>query len=220
MLAGLVNIGMWIYDEPDLLNDMLREMAHWNAQVGLNMIRIGVDAIVIHDDWGMNQSTFIRPADWRRFVLPHIAEQVKILANTGTPVILHSDGNLNAIMDDIVQLKIVALNPLQRSAHMDLAGVKAKYGHRLCLIGNISTTTTLAHGTPEDVERATLECLRDGAPGGGYIFAPDHSYHSGIPVANIWRALETAKKHGAYPLDLKAIRERIRALEMSNSRVV
>lgn len=212
MLAGLVNIGLWIYDDPDLLHEMLREMAHWNARVGLNMIRAGVDAIVIHDDWGMNQTTFIKPDDWRRFVLPHIAEQVEILADTGTPVILHSDGNLNAILDDIVQLKIAALNPLQRSAHMDLAGVKAKYGDRLCLIGNLSTTTTLAHGSPEEVERETLECLRDGAPGGGYVFAPDHSYHSGVPVANTWRALETAKKYGTYPLDMEAIQTRIATL--------
>jgi uroporphyrinogen decarboxylase len=150
-------------------------------------------------------------------VLPHIAEQVEILANTGTPIILHSDGNLNAIMDDIVQLKIAALNPLQRSANMDLADIKAKYGDRLCLIGNLSTTTTLAHGTPEDVERETLECLCDGAPGGGYIFAPDHSYHSGIPVPNIWQALDTAKKYGAYPLDLGAIRARLASLGVSSS---
>jgi len=128
-------------------------------------------------------------------------------------VILHSDGNLNAILDDIVQLKIAALNPLQRSAQMDLARIKARYGDRLCLIGNLSTTTTLAHGTPEEVERETLECLRDGAPGGRYIFAPDHSYHSGIPVANIWRALETAKKYGAYPLDMEAIQARIAMLQ-------
>ncbi|GEM_PF-297136 len=212
MLAGLVNIGLWIYDEPDLLEDMLREMAHWNAQLGLNMIHAGVDAIVIHDDWGMNKSTFIKPDDWRRFVLPYIAKEVEILASTGTPVILHSDGNLNAILDDIVQLGIAALNPLQRGADMDLASVKAKYGNRLCLIGNLSTTTTLARGTLEDVERETLECLRDGALGGGYIFAPDHSYHSGIPVANIWCALQTAKKYGAYPLDMEAIRTRLAEL--------
>ena len=95
---------------------------------------------------------------------------------------------------------------------MSLAQVKAKYGHRLCLIGNLSTTTTLAHGNLLDVEREVLECLRDAAPGGGYILAPDHSYHSGVPVPSIRQALATGKKYGAYPLDIGAINARLAEL--------
>ncbi|MBC8255167.1 MAG: hypothetical protein H8E35_14225, partial [Ardenticatenia bacterium] len=64
----------------------------------------------------------------------------------------------------------------------------------------------------DDVEREVLECLRDAAPGGGYILAPDHSYHSGIPIENTWRALETGKKYGAYPLDMDAIQARLNEL--------
>ena len=212
MAAGLINMSLWLYDDPDLLDELLGVMGRWNTQLGLELVEAGVDAISIHDDWGMNKSIFIKPDDWRRFVLPHIAKEVETLANTGTPVILHSDGNLNVILDDIVQLKISALNPLQRGANMSLADTKAKYGDRLCLIGNISATTTLAHGTPDDVEREALECLRDAAPGGGYILAPDHCYHCGIPIENTWRALETGKKYGAYPLDMDAIQARLSEL--------
>jgi len=66
--------------------------------------------------------------------------------------------------------------------------------------------------SPDDVERETLECLRDGGPNGGYIFAPDHSFHSAIPFENIWRALDTCKKYGAYPLDMDAIQARLNEL--------
>jgi uroporphyrinogen decarboxylase len=176
------------------------------------MVRAGVDAIIIHDDWGMNKSTFIKPDDWRRLVFPCIAEEVEVVAATGTPVILHSDGNLNRIMDDIIQLGIVALNPIQRGAYMDLAAIKRQYGSRLCLIGNLNTAQTLAYGGPDDVEREVLECLRDAAPGGGYILAPDHSYHGAIPTANIWRALDTCKQHGSYPQQLAAIEARLTEL--------
>ena len=213
MLAGLVNMSMWIYDDPQLLHDMLRELGRWNTQLALHMVEAGVDAIVIHDDWGMNKSTFIKPDDWRRFVRPYIADQVEAIANAGVPVILHSDGNLNALMDDIVQLKIAALNPLQRSANMNLAHVKARYGHRLCLVGNIDTTQTLSHGTPDAVEREALECLLDAADNGAYIMAPDHSYHSAIPFDNIWRVLSTCKQYGVYPLDIEAIRSRLQELD-------
>jgi uroporphyrinogen decarboxylase len=165
--------------------------------------------MIIHDDWGMNKSTFIKPDDWRRLVYPCIAEEVEALAATGAPVILHSDGNLNRILDDIVQLGVCALNPIQRGANMNLAEIKARYGDRLCLIGNLDTSGALANGTPDDVERQALECLRDAAPGGGYIMAPDHSYHGAIPHDNIWRALETCKRYGAYPLDITSIEDRL-----------
>ena len=212
MLAGLVNMSTWLYDDPSLLADMLGAMGRWNAQLALGMVRSGVDAISVHDDWGMNKSTFISPDDWRRLVFPCIAAEVEAIAATGTPVILHSDGNLNAIMADIVQLPIAALNPLQRGAAMNLAETKGRYGDRLCLVGNVSATTTLPNGSPDDVEREVLECLRDAAPGGRYILAPDHSYHGGVPAANIWRALETCKKFGVYPLQLDAIAARLEEL--------
>jgi uroporphyrinogen decarboxylase len=212
MLAGLVNMGTWLYDDPSLLEEMLREMGRYNARLGLGMIRAGVDAVIIHDDWGMNKSTFIKPDDWRRLVYPCIAEEVETLAATGTPVILHSDGNLNRILDDIVQLGICALNPIQRGANMSLPEIKARYGHRLCLIGNLDTAGVLSNGTPDDVEQQVLECLRDAAPGGAYVMAPDHSYHGAIPHANIWRALETCKRYGGYPLDLEAVEARLAGL--------
>ncbi len=55
-------------------------------------------------------------------------------------------------------------------------------------------------GTPEDVEREALECLKTAAPGGGYILATDHSLHDDIPLDNIYAYIEVAKKYGTYPL--------------------
>jgi uroporphyrinogen decarboxylase len=216
MLAGIVNISAWIYGDPEFLHELLSEMGRWNTQMGLKLIETGIDAVIIHDDWGMNTSTFISPEHWKEFVRPYIAEEVETLSNTGTPVILHSDGNLNTLMEEIVQLKIAAVNPLQRGAQMDLAKTKVKYGNILCLIGNISATTTLVNGNPDEVEREVLECLRDAAPGGGYVMAPDHSFHSGVPFENIWSALNTCKKYGNYPLDLESIHSRIDELRASN----
>ena len=213
MVAGMVNMGRWLQKEPDLFDDVLREMARWNTQVGLQEIAAGVDAIMIHDDWGMNMGLMVNPDLWRRYVYPHIAEEVETLAATGTPIIMHSDGNLNAIMDEIVGMKISALNPVQRNSSMDAFALKQKYGNRLCLIGNISASQTLPYGTPGDVELQALELLRDVAPGGAFIMAPDHSYHGGIPSANVWQVFETCKKYGAYPLDQDVIRARIEELQ-------
>ena len=212
MAAGMVNMSNWVYTDPDLLNDILKTFAEWNTRIGLQMIKTGVDAIMIHDDWGMNMGIMIKPEQWRRLVLPHITKQVATLAAAGVPVILHSDGNLNVIMDDIVAMAISAFNPVQRNANMDLAQLKATYGDRICLIGNISASITLPHRSADHVELQALECLRDAGPGGGYIMAPDHSYHNAIPSENIRRVFDTCKQYGSYPLDMEAIEARIAEL--------
>ncbi|MCP4165393.1 MAG: hypothetical protein GY759_05815 [Chloroflexi bacterium] len=212
MLSGMENISRWVIKEPDLLEDVLREMGRWNTEMGLFLIESGVDAIMIHDDWGMNMGTLVKPEHWKRHFLPYIAEEVETLAATGTPIIMHSDGNLNAIMDEIIQLPISALNPIQRNSGMDLAALKQTYENRLCLIGNISASLTLAHGKPDDVELEALECIRDAGPGGASIMAPDHSYHNAIPTENVWRVFETCKAYGRYPLDMDVITTRIEEL--------
>ena len=120
----------------------------------------------------------------------------------GLPVMMHNDGNLWEVMDDLVASGINGFHPVERGAGMDLAKIKSRYGTKLCPIGNINNKTTMVSGTPEDVKREALECLRIAAPGGGYVLATDHSLHDDIPLANIRAYIETAKEHGAYPLKL------------------
>ena len=107
-----------------------------------------------------------------------------------------------SVLDDLVASGINAYHPVERAAGMDLGIVKEKYRGKLCLVGNVNNKTTLATGTLEEVERETIECLREGAPGGGYILAADHSLHDGQQVQNILKMIETAKKYGEYPLNL------------------
>jgi uroporphyrinogen decarboxylase len=59
-------------------------------------------------------------------------------------------------------------------------------------------------GTTEDVIKETLECLKTGAPGGGYIISTDHSLHDDIPLENAMALIETVQKYGNYPLNLES----------------
>ena len=87
----------------------------------------------------------------------------------------------------------------------------------LLLLATVATAMSATYAKHQSrklfVELQALECLRDAGPDGGYIMAPDHSYHSAIPSENIWRVFETCKQYGRYPLDMDAINERIAILE-------
>ena len=198
MLMGLVEMSFALFDRPAMLQDIFQTLADFWTQIGLRLIELGVDALVIHDDQGSNSGTFFAPEQVRQFILPYLSQEIKILRDTGTPVILHSCGNINSILAELVATGIVGLNNLQRAAHMDIGAVKTAYGDKLCLIGNVDATHLMPTASPAEVEQAVIECLQLAAPGGGYILATDHSFHEGIPVNNVFAFIAAGKKYGVY----------------------
>ena len=198
MLMGLTQMSFNLFDDPALLADIFKTAADFWTGVGGQLIEAGVDAVVIHDDLGSNTATFFAPDDLRRYYLPHLRRQVQTLAETGTPVILHSCGNIKAVLPDLVATGISGLNNLQRTAQMKIEEVKATYGPNLCLIGNVDATTLMPTATPAEVEQAVKACLDVAAPGGGYILATDHSFHEGIPLKNVYALIQAGKKFGGY----------------------
>ena len=139
----------------------------------------------------------MRLPQFRDIVLPFIAELAEAIDNLGVPALLHSCGHISDYLGDLAQTRIAAIHPLQRTAGMDLRTVKAAYGDRFCLIGNVDSSRTLPYGTPEEVAAETREAIDIAAPGGGYILASDHSLHDGIPIENILTMFSTGAEYGA-----------------------
>jgi uroporphyrinogen decarboxylase len=198
MLMGLEQMSFALADRPDLLTDIFEVTGRFWTEVGLDLIAHGVDALVVHDDQGSGTSTFFSPARFRKYVLPFLQQQIRTLAKTGTPIILHSCGNIKLILPDLVSTGISALNNVQRSAGMDLAGVKAEYGTQLGLIGNVDASRVMPYATPQEVEEAVRVCIREGAGGGGYVLATDHSFHEGISYENVQAFVAAGHKFGSY----------------------
>lgn len=202
MLMGLQTMSFALADHRELLEAVFSTTMQFWTQVGLRVVEQGVDALVIHDDMGSNTGTLFSPRHLRQLVFPYLAQEIATLKHTGVPIILHSCGNINAILPDLVAMGIAGLNNLQRSAHMDLQTIKHQFGKQICLIGNVDCSNTMAFGSTEAVTRAVKECLQLGSPGGGHILATDHSFHKGVPIANAQAFIATGKKFGVYPLDL------------------
>jgi uroporphyrinogen decarboxylase len=98
----------------------------------------------------------------------------------------------------IIDSGIDCLDPIDPQAGMDLGEVKAKYGQRVALKGNVDCAELLTHGTPEEVARASKDTLRIGMPGGGYIFSSSNSIHSGVKPENYAAMLQTWREYRQY----------------------
>jgi len=103
------------------------------------------------------------------------------------------------IVDSGIDCLDTTIDPI---AGMDLGEVKARYGRRIALKGNVDCSHLMTLGSPEEVSAATKEALRAGAPGGGYILSSSNSIHSTVKPENYAALMRTLKEHGRYPIRL------------------
>lgn len=196
MLMGPEELFINTMLEPEFIKALLRETTNYFIEVVKQLKKVGVDFITIAEDLGDSNQGFLRLDVFREIVLPELQRVMDAAA--GTPVFFHSCGNINEYLDDIVDLGIAILHPMQRTAHMSLKEIKEKYGARVTLCGNVDSSRTLPYGTPEDVRKEAQECLDIAKKGGRFILASDHSLHDGISIENIKALFQTGLENGSY----------------------
>ncbi len=198
MLLGYETICFALYDDPDFIAEVVQLAVDFALAAATRMAEAGVDGLFVSEDLGSSAGGLLSPPHFRAFIKPALGTIIAHIKSLGLPALLHSCGCIYDYLDDVVALGIDAIHPLQRTAGMELARVKAQYGDRVCLIGNINSSTTLPYGTPAQVEEEVREAIAIAAPGSGYILASDHSLHDGIPICNILAMFEAGRKYGAY----------------------
>ncbi|MCC7355357.1 MAG: hypothetical protein IT330_16565 [Anaerolineae bacterium] len=164
-----------------------------------------IDVIITGDDLGSQNAPLISPRMYRRLVKPFHAELMSaIKSRSKTKIFYHSDGNVYPLLNDLIEVGVDLLNPVQVSATDmgDTARLKREFGNRLSFCGAIDTQWALPRGTPDDVRREVRRRIKDLGPGGGYILAAVHCLQPDVPPENIVAMFEEAMKAGRYPLAL------------------
>jgi uroporphyrinogen decarboxylase len=160
----------------------------------------GVQIVYTGDDFAGGTGPLMSPAHFRQLFYPGLCRVMKGYRDLGLRVIKHTDGMIWPLIDMIVDSGIDCLDPIDPIAGMDLGEVKAKFGKRIALKGNVDCSHLMTLGTPEQVAAATRDALRVGAPGGGFILSSSNSIHSTVKPENYMALLRTLKDYGAYPI--------------------
>jgi uroporphyrinogen decarboxylase len=128
-------------------------------------------------------------------------EQLAAIAHEANqPFIFHSDGKVWDVIPDLIAVGVNALHPIEPKA-MDINVVKATFGDKLALIGNIDMDL-LSRGTPEQVREQVRQRIKDLAPGGGYAVGanPGISYY--VRPENYDAMRQAVFEFGTYPITL------------------
>jgi uroporphyrinogen decarboxylase len=118
-------------------------------------------------------------------------------ANPEVKVLYDSDGNLNPVIPDLIDIGVDVLAPIQPECN-DPAWLKREYGQHLSFWGSIGVQSTLPFGTPEDVRQAVWERLDTIGKGGGLVIAPSHVIPPEAPWDNIVAFFDGVEEFGRY----------------------
>jgi uroporphyrinogen decarboxylase len=201
-LMGMENLLMAFITEPELVRALVAMSVDINLEMAMEVVARGAKIVYTGDDYAGNRGPLMSPRHFRELLYPGLQRVIKGFKDLGLLVIKHTDGNLWPILDMIVDSGIDCLDPIDPQAGMDLAEVKAKYGHRVALKGNVDCAQTMTFGTPKDVITETKAALRKGAPGGGFILSSSNSIHSSVKPENYLAMLQTLEQFGRYPISL------------------
>ena len=206
-IVGTQNFFLMMFDEPELIEDVLDGLTEYYTEIGKRAIAMGVDMIRVGDDVGAQQAMMISPKQWRELAKPRFDYMFKEFrkANSELFIKLHSCGDYSPIMADIVELGVDLSGLLQPTGGLlERDKIKSTYGDDLAMVGGFDVQRLLPRGQVEAIRQGVLDVMKAYGPGGGYIFSPSHYILADVPVQNIYAmiiAQQDFGTYGKYPLN-------------------
>jgi uroporphyrinogen decarboxylase len=137
----------------------------------------------------------------RRYAFPWFRRLVQLAHEAGLLAVYHSDGKLDTILQDIIDIGFDGLTPIEPGA-MDIVAVKRQVQGRLCLLGNVDLSYTLTRGTPQEVAAEVKGLIGAVAPGGGYCLSSANSIPDYVPFENYMAMREAWVRYSPYPIQI------------------
>jgi hypothetical protein len=192
---GIETFSIALYEDLAFVEEVLDIYCDWSAVVAERVCKLGFDVYISTDDMAFKSAPFFSPQVFRELVLPRFQRVRKQIT---LPWVTHSDGNMMPFLEDLIDLGITGMHPLEKGA-MDIRAVKREYGDRICLLGNVDLNI-LGMGTPEDVDHEVRGLISDVGPGGGYIVTSGNSLAGYVKPENAWALSKAVQKYGRYPI--------------------
>jgi uroporphyrinogen decarboxylase len=200
-LAGMEKLLVDMMMETDYVVPLFEACAEYQTQIGLRLIEKGVDAIWFGDDFGTQINLIIPPETFREQLKPYYKKMINRFkeANSQIIPILHCDGAVAELLDDIKEIGFEVFNPVQPGVPGHLPqDMKNRFGDKFVFWGAIDQQDLLPHGTDEELENDIIEKIKILGKDGGYMIAPAHILQNDVSPERVKKFIEFCLKHGQY----------------------
>ena len=196
-MVGTERVLMALIENPEWCIDMFTHQLELNMQLFDMIWDAGYhfDSAVWPDDMGYKQNQFFSVDMYREILKPVHQRAIDWVHAKGAKAHLHSCGDINPLVPELISIGLDALNPLEVKAGMNPAHLKNTYGNELVLHGGINA---VLWDKPDQIRAEMERTVPVMKKNGGYIFSSDHSVPSSVSLEDFCGIVDLAKKLGSY----------------------
>jgi len=183
-IVGFDNLCYMLVDDEKLVADIVEA-------IGSRLVRhyelVGrydsVGAMISNDDWGFKTQPMLSPAQMRTLIFPWHKRIARAIHDSGRPAILHSCGNLESVMEDIIDDMGYDGKHSYEDAICPVEEAYERYGSRIAILGGIDLDF-VCRGRPDEIDARSRAMLERSAGRGSYALGTGNSVPEYVPDEN------------------------------------
>ena len=156
-LLNMQDCLMAFYEEPEAMQELIDYLVDWEmdyAEVVCKYLK--PDAVLHHDDWGSQKSTFMSPQMFEEFLLPGYKKIYGYYKSHGVELIVHhSDSYAQTLVPDMIDMGIDIWQGTMSTN--DIPAIIKEFGGKITLMGGIDSALIDRPGWDQDLARSVVE---------------------------------------------------------------
>lgn len=167
--------------EPERMGELLGRFGEMNLMIFRALARTDAPLVSSHDDICMTNGPVCNPAFYRRYVYPWYERFWSILKESGKKVIFFSDGNVDAVAEDIFAC---GADGIYGEPYTDLEGIARRHGRDRILWGNMDNRILMS-GDRDAIRKEVDRCVAFGRDCPGYFYGVTNHIPWNVPVESV-----------------------------------
>jgi len=185
----------------EYIEPLFRACTDFQIEVGLRLVDLGVDAVWYGDDFGSQTDLLISPQMFRDILKDHYTRANRAFTDANPDIIpiLHCDGAVSKLLDDIRDTGFEVFNPVQPGVPgHGPRELKERFGDRFIFWGAIDQQELLPRGSDEELEADIREKIAILGKNRGYMISPAHIIQADVSPERVELFIELCKRYGIY----------------------
>lgn len=194
-IRGYENLLFDMADKEPRLTELIRMVEDFNMAIVRHYIDLGVEWMSYPEDLGMQVGPMLSPEHFRRYIKPSYQRLMAPAREAGCMVHMHSDGDIRALVDDLVDGGVEILNLQDLVNGIDW--IREHLAGRVCIDLDIDRQRITRFGTPEQIDaliRREVEEL--GSKSGGLTMT--YGLYPGVPLTNVKALMDAMERYALY----------------------
>ena len=197
-LQGYERLCYNLFDAPELVAAICGKVGRFYADFTELICDFRCMSVVWgSDDLGFRSATMTSPQFLREQILPWHRKCARIAHEHGKPYLLHSCGNLDAVMEDLIENVRIDGKHSFEDTIMPASEAYRRYGQRISILGGIDVDF-LCRASESEIRRRvreTLDACTGRDHGNGYCLGTGNTVANYIPLDNYLVMLDEGRRY-------------------------